>query len=161
MASNFTFGGEQCICIYRSLTADDRWIPDPAAAVKSLDGTAVGSLAYPYSASVSAAIAEMAATTASAGSGAGTAVGSGFFQMEDVPLTVWFTGLSAATVALQFLNPHSVTWETVIPSAAWLTNPAQVVIYPGTIWRVGVITKSTDTLAVQMTYARSYYGRHA
>lgn len=156
MANHFTFGGVQDVHVHRALAADDRWIPDPAAAVKNL----VGGTTNRFGATMPE-VAEMAATTASAGSGAGTAVGSGFFQMENVPLTVWFTGLSAATVALQFLNYHTTTWETIIPSADWVSKPAQFIIYPGTHWRVGVITLGGDTLKVNVAFIRASYGRHA
>jgi hypothetical protein len=157
MADNFTFGGMQDVHVGRALSANDRWIPDPAATVTNL----VGGTTVPGRTVTHPGIAEMAATTASAGSGAGTAVGSGFFQMEDVPITVWFTGLAAATVALQFLNFQTTTWETLIASAKWLDEPGKVILYPGLLWRVGVITVSTDTLRVNAAFIRAAYGRHA
>lgn len=158
MPSHFSFGGEQDVLVSRALTADDRWIPDPAATVTNLVG---GTTVPGHSEKTHPGIAEMAATTASAGSGAGTAVGSGFFQQENVPITVWFEGLSAATVALQFLNYHTTTWVTIIASAKWLDEPAKVILFPGTHWRVGCITKSTDTLRVCAAFVRCAYGRHA
>lgn len=159
MASNFTFGGTQDVLINRSLAANDKWLPDPAnTTVRNLAG---GTTIPGRSDLTLPTIAEMAATTTSTGSGAGTAVGSGFFQMEDVPVTVWFTGLAASTVALQFLNPITTTWETIIANAAWLTNPAQVILFPGCIWRVGCITYSADTLGVNVAFIRSDFRRHA
>jgi hypothetical protein len=158
MADHFSFGGTQDCMISRALDANDRWIPDPAATVTNLVG---GTTVPGFPLRTHPGIAEMAATTASAGSGAGTAVGSGFFQQENVPLTVWFEGLIAATVALQFLNYHTTTWHTIIYTDKWLDEPAKVILYPGTHWRVGCITKSTDTLRVCAAFMRSDFGRHA
>lgn len=158
MASHFSFGGLQDVHVHRALSADDRWIPDPTAVVTNLVG---GTTIPGYPSKTHPGIAEMAATTTSTGDGAGTADGSGFFQQENIPLTVWFTGLSAATVALQFLNYQTLTWETIIPSADWVSKPAQVIMYPGTHWRVGVITVGADTLKVNVAFMRSDYNRHA
>lgn len=156
MATNFTFGGEQDVIVSRLLDADDRWIPDPAATVRTLSGATTG-----RTGATIPDIAEMAATTASAGSGAGTAVGSGFFQMENIPLAIWFTGLSAASVALQVLNPITTTWETVIPAADWTNNKAIRFETPLPPWRVGCVTLGGDTLRVNVAFARAVYNRHA
>jgi hypothetical protein len=156
MPSHFSFGGTQDCHVSRLLTADE-WIPDPQATVRNL----TGGTTIPGFTTTHPGIAEMAATTTSEGSGAGTAVGSGFFQQENVPVTVWFTGLSGATVALQFLNYITTTWETIIPSADWLLKPAQVILFPGTHWRVGCSVLGGDTLRVNAAFMRSDYGRHA
>lgn len=135
MANNFTFGGEQNILVRRVLAADDRWIPSASASVAGMDGTAIAF-----------------ATTEMAGVGST----NGFFQMEAVPVSIWFVGLSAATVEMQVYNPISTAWETFIASDKWLDEPGKVLIAPCLPWRVGCVTLAGDTLAVNACFLRGH-----
>lgn len=141
--ANFTFGGLQDLVVHRQLTVDDRWIPNSAASVTDLAGNTDANAAT-----------EMAA------------VGStdGFFQQENVPVMIFFTGKSAATVALQVYVPNftgGAAWKTIIPSADWTDGQAKVFLAPTCPWRVGVITLGGDTLYVTAIFMRADYNRHA
>ena len=141
--ANFTFGGTQDLIVHRQLTADDRWIPSASATVSNLAGN-----------TDTYANTEMAA------------VGStdGFFMQEDVPVTIWFDGLSAATVALQVYVPiwtGGAAWKTILKSSEWTNQVAKTIMAPLAPWRVGCVTLGGDTLYVTLMFGRAAYGRHA
>lgn len=146
MANDFSIGGVRPWVIHRQLTANDQWLPTSTLAqYKDFDGNA------PTETSLLAEI-------------AGVGANNGFKMMENTPVSVFFTGLSASTVALQVYVPSwtgGAAWKTIIPASEWADGKMLTFMAPTLPWRVGVVTYSVDTLFVTVIYERAAYGRHA
>lgn len=150
--AGFSLGGNQSLVIHRQLTASDQWLPTSTAAqYKDFAGNTPKDSFGNTSAAIAAEIAAVAAT-------------DGFINQENVPVSVFFTGLSASTVALQVYVPSwtgGAAWKTIIPASEWADGKMLTFMAPTLPWRVGVVTYSVDTLFVTVIYERAAYGRHA